>query len=251
MTDTHSRPHHGPVSRGPADRPPTGPARGRPDPFGPAGPWTGVYPPPMDPSAPPPRTGKRPHTLLRVLLIVAAVVFGIPGVLVVVGIVAVAVNGAPSPAGSAPAAPPSVAPPTAGASPGPQAVSPSPPPEPDPLDPYDLAAGDCYNSVPLPADGTTVRISSVEPVACSQPHTAQVVARFAYSDLVWSEATESRSTADCERSFRDLVSRKVLADDRYQAGRIYSGPALPGLQSVFAACVIATEAPTTGSVLKG
>jgi hypothetical protein len=122
---------------------------------------------------------------------------------------------------------------------------------PEPLSPFDLAAGDCYNSIPLPADGSTVRISTVDTVPCSAPHTAQVVARFAYTDAVWSTATDSRSSDDCERSFSTKISRKVLADGRHQPGLIHSERARPGVQTVYAACVVVTEAPTTGSVLQG
>jgi hypothetical protein len=179
------------------------------------------------------------------LVVIAALVFGLPLALFVVGVIAVAINGGPSP--KSPSASP---PPTIEATAANESVARSPTPEPDPLDPYDLSPGDCYNSAPLPPDGTSVRIDTVEPVPCSEPHTAQVVARFTYTDFTWSDATDSKSTDDCERSFRTSVPRKVLSDDRYKAARIHTERAAPGLQSVFAACVIATDAPTTESVVK-
>ena len=104
--------------------------------------------------------------------------------------------------------------------------------------------------MPLPKDGSTVLIDTVEQVACSEPHTAQVIDRFAYTDFTWSDATDSRASDDCEQAFRTAVSKKALGDDRYQPGLIHSNRAAPGLQSVYAACVLATDAPMTGSVLK-
>jgi hypothetical protein len=221
-------------------------------------PWTGPTPPgyPTAPGSafPPPAVGlptphlphgQRPRTLRKVLIVVAAVLFGIPGAFVVLGLVALAVGGGPSPTAPTPAAPPLVA-----SSPAP-AAAPTPPPQPDPINPYDLAAGDCYNAGSLPTDGSTVRILSVEPVPCTAPHTEQVVARFTYTDDVWSEATNATSEGDCRRSFEKMVPRKVLTDSQYHFGRIHSERAKFGQKSVFAACVVATDAPKTDSVLKG
>lgn len=245
MTDTQPRPD--------GTHPWGYPPPPRPVP-GPAAPWTQQLhpprpvgsPPPVGP--PPPPRPRKPRTALRVLLILVAVVVGIPGALLVAGVIAVLAGGSPSP--DRPTPTPAAAP-SATAPAEPTAAAPSPPPEPDPLDPYDLAAGDCYNAAPLPPDGSTVRISSVEPVPCTQPHTAQVVARFTYTDVTWSDATNARSEADCQRSFRAAVSTKVLRDQKYRPGRIHSTAGRPGPQSLFSACVIATDAPSTGSVLKG
>lgn len=245
MTDTQPRPD--------GTHPWGYPPPPRPVP-GPAAPWTQQLhpprpvgsPPPVGP--PPPPRPRKPRTALRVLLILVAVVVGIPGALLVAGVIAVLAGGSPS---SGRPTPTPVAAPSATAPAEPTTAAPSPPPEPDPLDPYDLAAGDCYNAAPLPPDGSTVRISSVEPVPCTQPHTAQVVARFTYTDVTWSDATNARSEADCQRSFRASVSTKVLRDQKYRPGRIHSTAGRPGPQSLFSACVIATDAPSTGSVLKG
>jgi hypothetical protein len=179
-------------------------------------------------------------------VIAAAVLFGIPSALFIAGIVAVALKGAPPRTDTTtPTAPPSVT-----ASADTQEAAQPAQPEPDPLDPFDLAPGDCYNSVPLPVDGSSVKIATVEPVPCTEAHTAQVVARFAYFDLTWSDATDARSKDDCQRSFGTKLPRSVLNDDSYKPGLIHSDRASPGLQNVFAACVIATDVPTTKSVVK-
>ena len=249
MTDTQSRPDHGPSSWGPLGGPPvTGSMPPRPGPYGPAAPWTGVYPPPVGPPTPPPSQSKGRRTVLRVLVVIAAVVFGLPGALVVAAIIAAVATDEPSSTDSTPA----TAPPSIEASTAPETVAPSPPPEPDPLEPYDLAPGDCFNnSVLPPADGSTVSVDTVEPVPCAEPHNSQVVARFTYTGAFWSATTDSRSADDCARSFRTFLPRKIYNDDRYRLMRIHPDRAAPGLQSVYAACVIATDAPTTGSVVKG
>ena len=77
-----------------------------------------------------------------------------------------------------------------------------------------LAVGDCFNSVPLPVDGSSVRISSVEALPCSQPHARQVVAHFIYQGSAWDADLEARSTRDCGRRL----------DDRYQMSWIRSVP---------------------------
>jgi len=256
MTDTQRHPEQGPPSWGNSGySPPPGPTFTRGAPYRPAPPWTGAYPPPAGPPpslppagvpAPRPPRKKGPRPLLRVLLVIAAVVFGLPAALLIGGIIAVAVDDTPSPTSSTFAAPPPLP-----ASAAPLAAAPSPLPEPDPISPYDLAPGDCYNSVPIPTDGSTVRISSVEQVPCSEQHTAQVVDRFTYNDVLWSAATAARADSDCEKSFQTKVSRQVWADDKYQPALIHSDRSRPNLQTVYAACAIATDAPTTGSVLKG
>ena len=244
MTDTQPR-------RGPGDAnwgPPPGGYPPAPAPWAPQNPHapvtSGAYPPPSGP--PPPR--KKPKSVLRMLAIVAAVVFGIP---VALGVATVAYTVFhDNPASNSPSA--ADATPTTVSIPGPAGgvVATSTAPAPDPFGPLDLKPGGCYNSVPLPPDGSTVRIASVEAVPCSEPHTGQVVATFAYPKNTSNEATQSRLDKDCGQSFTNRLTKKVRNDNHYRPGYIHSDSTQLLLSSVRAACVVVTDGPTTGSALK-
>jgi hypothetical protein len=119
------------------------------------------------------------------------------------------------------------------------------------LSAFDLKPGDCYTAAPMPTDGTTAVIVSVQSVPCTQPHTAQVVAVPNYAGKSFDEAIDKLSIGDCTREFQNRLLPKVAKDKRYQAGRIYPDPLAWGRRSTSVACVVATEAPTTGSVLRG
>jgi hypothetical protein len=129
-------------------------------------------------------------------------------------------------------------------------VAPSAAPPPDPFGPLDLRPGNCYNSVPLPPDGSTVRIASVEAVPCSEPRTAQVVATFAYPKNTSNEATESRLDNNCGQSFTNRLTRRSATTTT--TGRVTSTPTAPSSCSRASAPPASlTDAPTTGSALKG
>ena len=117
------------------------------------------------------------------------------------------------------------------------------------LSPLDLQPGDCYTDAPLPREDSAVTIHSVEAVPCPEPHTAQVVALLGYAGRSHAEAVDTLSVQDCEREFRARLTADVLGDERYVLGRIYpDANAWERTQGVV--CVVATEAPTTGSVLQ-
>jgi hypothetical protein len=118
------------------------------------------------------------------------------------------------------------------------------------LSAFDLKAGDCYNAAPLPTDGTTQVIESVKRVPCTEPHTAQVVAVPDYAGRSHGEVVSTLSVNDCTREFRAKLRSAVLSNKRYQLGRIYPD-ALAWNRSTSVACVVATDAPITGSALKG
>ncbi len=200
---------------------------------GPRSPYPPPYPPPGPPAPPPPRRSSGRVALL-VLATIGSIVVGIPVLLFVIAAISVAVRGGSDPAGPTP--------------PAATAPAASTPAAPDPLDPIDLAEGDCYNAPPLPTDGE-VRIASVEPVPCTQPHTAQVVARFAYPVVVWDDTVDATSTADCDGAFRARLAADVLEDEDYRLGRIHSDRAEPGTQGVIAVCLVATDARTSRSAL--
>ena len=212
MTSTHSS--GGQYSGGQYSGGQGGPA------WGPPSPPTGYPPPPPTP----PRRGA-----LRVVGIIAAVVVGIPVLLFVVAMVVALVR---SPSLAAP-----VTGPGSSGSPGT-----------GPVTLLQLEPGDCFNSPPIPADGSTVGVNGVFRVPCSSPHTRQVVDTLAYPDLTWEGGAEAQSGEQCTNSFQDKLREDVRTDDRYLPARMHGVVTLSG-NSVYVACVIATEAPTTGSAL--
>jgi hypothetical protein len=248
MTDTHSRPEEAWPSWGPAGSPPPFGAGGHAAvPPRPAPTWPPHYPDPSTLAMPPSPPAKRPRRALRILAVTAAVVFGIPGALFVAAIVYLSFQDAPasmpSPAESSPTA---ASPPTPAGDVAPASALPAP----SPFGPLDLNPGDCYNgSAPLPPDGSTVRISSVDEVACSEPHTGQVVATFSYTETTWNEGALSRLEQDCKRAFGDQLARNARSDSRYRLGFIRSDDTRPIPSSVRAACIVETNPPTTGSAL--
>jgi hypothetical protein len=129
----------------------------------------------------------------------------------------------------------------------------TPTPEADVVEPttvsaLDLQPGDCYNAAPLPADGSSVPIGSVEVVPCSEEHTAQVVADLGYVGQDYTEVVETRAGQDCLREFQMRLRADVFSEQRYVQGHIYPD-ARSWQWNPSVACVIATEAPTTGSAL--
>ncbi|GAA4910112.1 hypothetical protein EV188_10183 [Actinomycetospora succinea] len=190
--------------------------------WGPPSPPTG-YPPPSPP--PPPHR----RSALRVVGIIAAVLVGVPVLFFVIALVVALVRG------------PSVAPATGPGSTG--------SPGPGPVTLLQLKNGDCFNSAPIPADGSTVGVDEVSPVSCSSPHTRQVVNTLAYPNLTWEGGAEAQSGEQCTNSFRTDLRNDVRNDDRYMPARMHGVVTSLGKNSVYVACVIATEAPTTGSAL--
>jgi hypothetical protein len=228
---TRLGPGAGPSVPPPADRT-SGRAQYRPPPdrpwpsasYAPPQAWTGSYatgpgsppPPPAGSQAPPPR--RRSRRLLLSLLSVVAI-----------GIIGYAVRD-----GGDASTPPRA--------PGTEV------PEPTALSPLDLQPGDCYNAEPLPADGSDAPISSVEAVPCTDPHTAQVITKLGYAGQDYTDVVETRASEDCARETQALLRPELLADPAYTFGQIHptslSWPRTPTI-----ACIVVTEAPTTGSSL--
>ena len=85
-------------------------------------------------------------------------------------------------------------------------------------------------------------------MACSEGHTAQVVAHLGYAGQDYTTVVETTADQDCQREFQARLRPDVINDQRYQPGHIY--PDARSWQSnQFVACVIVTEVPTTGSAL--
>lgn len=187
----------------------------------------GYGPPPPVPPAPPRR--RRGRTL-RIVLIVLAVL--------VVGGIASALNGRADRRDPTPTPTPAAAP-SASA------------PAPVTLSAFDLSPGDCYNAAPLPAEGTSTVVFSVQSVPCTQPHTAQVVAVPDYAGRSHGEVIATLSVTDCTQAFQTKLRPAVLKDRKYRPGRIYPDAVAWEQRSTAVACVVATEAPITGSALRG
>ena len=181
-------------------------------------------PPSVPPSAmvgsgpPPPHPRRKRHPVLLTLLIVAGL--GIVGVVVSDG----------------------------GEDPAPIRTPEGDVVEPATTSALDLQPGDCYNAAPLPPEGSSVPIGSVEVVPCSAEHTAQVVANFGYAGQDYTEVVETTAGQDCQREFQARLRADVFSDQRYQPGHIYPD-ARSWQWNPSVACVIVTEAPTTGSAL--
>ena len=235
MGNTPKPPLHGRPVTGPHVPPPAGSKGGAtqhwppPDPRVPPAPhgfpqaWSGSYTtgpavtaPPTGPQPPPLRRRRR-----RLLLPLSSVV--------AVGLVGYAVTDADD--ASAPRR-----------DPGTEVA------EPANLSPLDLQPGDCYNSAPLPADGSDTRIHSVEAVPCTDPHTAQVITRLGYGGQDYDDVVETRAPQDCAREARAWVRPELLADEAYGVGQIHPDAlSWQRIQSV--ACIVVTEAPITTSSL--
>ena len=102
-----------------------------------------------------------------------------------------------------------------------------------------------------PTDGFTTPISTVDAVPCTSPHTHQVVAKIAYqSSDNYVDVRDKRVHTDCAVALAEKVEKKILADDTY--GQMFLLPAdiTAWKQWPAAACVVTTEQPTTGSLLK-
>ena len=198
---------------------------------GPPGP-PGYGPPPPPPPLPPPR---RRRTGLRVLGIVAAVVIGVPAVLFLVALIAVAARGGPDPA-----------------TPGVPAAASSPPgtTQLGQNGLLQLRPGDCFNSVPIPRDGSTASVPSVERVSCTGPHTRQVVNTFAYPGTTWEGGGDAQSAEHCTGSLRTKLREEVRADSSYMPARIHTVLTSSEPSTVYVVCLLGTEAPKSGSALK-
>lgn len=111
-----------------------------------------------------------------------------------------------------------------------------------------LQEGDCYSAPPLPADGSTIPIDSVAAVPCSQPHTAEVVAKLGYAGEDHTRVVETTAVQDCVREFGTRLGDRVRGDERYSPGLVFPDAASwMWTQSV--ACVVTTDAPVTGSAM--
>ena len=72
---------------------------------------------------------------------------------------------------------------------------------------------------------------------------------LAYPNLTWEGGADAQSGQHCTNSFRDKLREDVRTDDRYLPARMHGVVTSSGNNSVYVACVITTEASTTGSAL--
>jgi len=115
----------------------------------------------------------------------------------------------------------------------------------------DLRAGDCYNNEDLPpADGSTVRISSVELTSCDSTHTAQVITKVAYKITDnYEDIRANQAPLDCDQQVRAKVQPGILADTAYQLVIISPADQASWTHSPAIACVLLSAAPHVGSAL--
>jgi hypothetical protein len=173
------------------------------------------------------------------LAIIAAVIFGIPGALLVVGAAMVSLRGdpapdAPRPVGAAPAQPGKTD------SVGTRSFS-----------LFDLDKGECFNAAPMPSDGSELRLSSVDIVPCTEAHSYQVITALAYKNVPWDEGGEGQSAKTCSYAFATDVRKDIQRDRRYQLGRLHEDLDEPSGQKKTAhvICVVGTGERTSGSAL--
>jgi hypothetical protein len=123
---------------------------------------------------------------------------------------------------------------------------------PDRLSALDLQPGDCYNNGELPpAPGTSTPISTVDAVPCASSHTRQVISKIAYSATdTLADVRATRAGADCEGELRQKVDTAALAQPGYAIGTIMAVDDTTWNSSRTVACVIMSDSPRTGSVLK-
>jgi hypothetical protein len=117
---------------------------------------------------------------------------------------------------------------------------------------FDLQPGDCYNTESLPPpDGSAEPIRTVDAVPCTEPHTDQVVAKIGYqASDDWVDVRDNRIDVDCAAEFDRRVEKKILDDETYLATYLFPVDHDTWKWRPAAVCVVSTEQPTTGSVLK-
>jgi hypothetical protein len=186
--------------------------------------------PPPPPQAPPPARRKR-----RPVLITLGVLFGALLVWGIFGNHGPKRLPGPPPAASAPVTTPGGEISEAGT-----------------LSAIDLQPGDCFNAgFRPPAPGSSQPISTVEAVPCASPHTDQVVAKIGYqSSDDWADVRANRVGPDCAAEFKAKIEKKILTNDDYVKTYLFPADFMSWKQQHAAACVVSTEQPTTGSVLK-
>ena len=115
----------------------------------------------------------------------------------------------------------------------------------------DLRAGDCYNNEDLPpADGSTVRISSVELTSCASAHTAQVITKLSYKITDnYEDIRANKAPLDCDEQFRGKVRPDILADVAYKLVIISPADQASWTRGPAVACVLFSETPHVGSAL--
>ncbi|MDQ4118474.1 MAG: hypothetical protein M3235_16150, partial [Actinomycetota bacterium] len=110
--------------------------------------------------------------------------------------------------------------------------------------------GECFDSAPIPTDGSTVGISSVRKIPCADPHTQQAVATLAYPNRRWAGDVQPEATEQCASLFEDRLRPGVSSDGRHQPAIMHADLRPTGQDSTYVVCVVATQAPATGSVMK-
>ncbi len=124
--------------------------------------------------------------------------------------------------------------------------------QPGTLSVFDLQPGDCYNTTQAPPPpGETQPISSVEAVACTVPHTDQVIAKISYSPAeAASGVPDTKADADCNNEFQAKLDPNAFGDPTLAPGRLFPADAATWASKPVVACIVFSDAPITRSLLR-
>jgi hypothetical protein len=124
--------------------------------------------------------------------------------------------------------------------------------QPGTLSVFELQPGDCYNPREAPPPpGQTQPISFVEAVACTSPHSSQVVTKIPYG---LGDTRESvlggRADADCSREFQAKLDPSAFTDPTLKPGRLAPADDPTWLRNRAVACVVFSETPISRTLLR-
>ena len=124
--------------------------------------------------------------------------------------------------------------------------------QPGTLSVFELQPGDCYNTtLAPPPPGQTQPISSVEAVACTAPHTDQVIAKVAYSGAeAVAGVPDAKADADCNTQFQAKLDPAAFTDPALKPGRLAPADAATWARKPVIACVVFSANPLTRSLLR-
>lgn len=124
--------------------------------------------------------------------------------------------------------------------------------QPGTLSVFELQPGDCYNTTMAPPPpGQTQPISSVEAVACTAPHTDQVIAKVSYSGAeALAGVPDAKADEDCNTQFQAKLDPAAFTDATLKPGRLAPADAATWARKPVIACVVFSDNPLTRSLLR-
>ena len=124
--------------------------------------------------------------------------------------------------------------------------------QPGTLSVFDLRPGDCYSTKEAPpAPGRSQPISYVEAVACTSPHTNQVVAIASYSPVdSRADVLAGRADSDCNAQFQAKLDPGVAGDPTLKPGRIAPADDATWARKPLVSCVVYSDGPISRSLVR-